>query len=61
MRKRELQRKRREAIKNDPERYQQEKEKERKRWLQRVKDGKVKAVSDMSSREKRIVTKIRLV
>lgn len=59
--KREQQRQRREAIKKDPERYQQEKEKERKRWLQRVKDGKVKSMCDMSSREKRIVRKRRRI
>lgn len=59
--KREAQRKRREAIKKDPAKYEAAKQKERNRWKKRIDDGKVKNISEMSAREKRIHRKRRRI
>ena len=49
----ERQRRRRQIIKEDPERRLIEKQKERERWIRRVEKGEIKNVKDMTEREKR--------
>ena len=49
----EKQRRYRERIKQDPERYNEYLSKEKKRWEDRKKTGKIKLISDMTKREKR--------
>lgn len=51
--------KRRQQLKENPEAYAAAKERERQRWKQRVAQGKVKHIEDMTEREKRTVRKRR--
>jgi hypothetical protein len=50
-------RKLREAIKNDPQKHEEQKKKERERYQARKKAGKIKSVKEMSKRSQRIVRK----
>lgn len=51
--KREAEKARRKKICEDPEKHQKYLEKERVRWAQRVNEGKIKVVSDLSARDHR--------
>ncbi|XP_063237276.1 uncharacterized protein LOC134539299 [Bacillus rossius redtenbacheri] len=55
--KKKLMQKLREAIRNDPIRYEEAKKKERERYHERKRLGKIKSVNEMSSREQRNIRK----
>lgn len=52
-RKQECEKRRREAIRSDPDKWEQEKENERKRYLKRKSEKKIKMIGDMTPREQR--------
>lgn len=54
---REAQRKRRAKLKNNPEKYELQKEIERKRYTERVRCGKIKKIADMTEEELNAVRK----
>lgn len=55
--KRERESARRVKIKNNPEEYEKQRERERQRYIKRKEQGKIKLISDLSEREKRIQRK----
>ncbi|CAH1107545.1 unnamed protein product [Psylliodes chrysocephalus] len=55
--KRESEQRRRETIRNNPELYEQAKQKERERYYKRKVEGKIKSVNQLNNREKRHVRK----
>lgn len=55
--KKEGMRRLREAIKRNPERYEEYKRRERERYQKRKQEGKIKSITELSDREKRVVRK----
>lgn len=51
--KRERERIRRAQIKNDPQKYEEQRQKEKERYLKRKAEGKIKLIDDLSDRDKR--------